>query len=117
MGFFAQLGKTMVNGSAVLIPGTLTLTLYTAQATEWVDVYSITIVSNETTSRVITVSDGTTSLTYLIGGTVGGSNPPVIDQGSIPVRFKKGAVLTATASSLTVSTTVVVNIRALVSKT
>jgi hypothetical protein len=117
MSYFAQLGKPLAQGSATLTSGTLSATLYTAKADEWVDVYSIVISTNDTATETVTVSDGTTSLAYLVGGTATGANPPTVDQGTIPVRFKKAAVITATASAVSAGKSIIVNLRALTSKT
>ena len=113
-GIFAQLGKPLSNGSATISNAT-PATLLTAVAGEWVDVYSIVISTNDTASQTVTISDGTTNLAYIVGGS--GSNPPIVDQASIPVRFAKGATITATAGAVTGGKVIIVNILALTSKT
>lgn len=114
---FAQLGKPMFNGSVLLVPGTLSGVVYTPVTGSWSDVYSIVITTNETAVRTVTISDGTTTLTYFVGGGTGGANPPVLDQGTTPVRFKAGTAITVTVAAMTAATTIAVNVRGLVSKT
>jgi hypothetical protein len=116
VSFFAQLGKHLANGSATLINGAPSATLFTPIAGEWTDIYSIVISTDDTSIDLVTVSDGTTSLVYYVGGGSGG-NPPVVDQASVPVRFGKGIAITATASSVTAGKHIAVNIRGLTSKT
>jgi hypothetical protein len=112
--FFAQLGKPMFNATVSLVTVSPTV-IFTPKSDEWSDVYSIVISTNDTTADVITISDGTTNLVYLIGG--GAPNPPIMDQGTIPVRFKKGTAITATASTITGGKTIIINVRGLTSKT
>lgn len=114
---FASLGKPLRNGSVTLQPGTLSAALIVPLADEWTDLYSIVITTNDTASQTVTISDGTTSVGYLVGGSAGGNNPPVLDQGATPVRFRKGATITATAGNVTAGKTIFVNARGLSSKT
>lgn len=115
MGFFAQAGKPLFNGSALLVPGTLAANLFVPLASNWTDVYSIVISTNDTAVQQVTLSDGTTSLSYFVGG--GANNPVIIDQGATPVRFKMGATIAVTAGAITTGKTIAVNIRGLVSRT
>lgn len=114
MSYFAMLGKPMVNGSATLQTGTTSAVIFTPKTDEWTDVYSIVITSSDNQVNQLTISDGTTTLTYSVGAVATGN--PIVDQGDIPVRFKKGTAITAVI--LTAGTgKVFVNLRALTSKT
>jgi hypothetical protein len=112
---FAQDGKPLFNGSATLVNGSISATLYAPISTVWTDVYSIVITSNDTAVELITISDGTLSLLYYVGGTT--SNVPVMDQASIPYRMKRGQAITVTANAVAAGKTTAVNIRGLVSST
>lgn len=114
MSYFAQGGKKLVNASASLIPGTLTTAIFTPISDEFSDIYSIVITTNDTATQLVTVSDGVTTLTYFVGGAA--TNPPTVDQASVPVRFKKGTAITVTAGAVTAAKTIAVNVRGLSSK-
>ncbi len=115
MSVFAQLGKPLRFGSVSLVPGTLTGNLLVPQADEWTDIYTIVITTNDTAVQQVTISDGTTAIIYFVGGAA--SNPPVLDQGTTPIRFRKGATITATAGAVTAAKTIAINVRGLASKT
>lgn len=115
MSYFAQGGKKLVNASSLLTPGTLSAVIFTPLSDEFVDAYSVVITTNDTATQLVTVSDGVTTLTYFVGGATTG-NPPVVDQASVPVRFKKGTAITVTASAVTAAKTIAVNIRGLSTK-
>ena len=115
MSTFAQLGKPLRFGSLLLIPGTLTGNLLVPLVDEWTDIYTIVVTTNDTAVLQVTISDGTTSIVYFVGGST--SNPPVLDQGSTPIRFRKGATIVATASAITAAKSVAINVRGLSSKT
>lgn len=117
LGYFAQMGKPMHQGTAQLGPGSTSFVVNNPITDEWTDFYSIAISTNETTVRALTITDGSTTLTYYVGGAAGGTNPPVFDQGTIPVRFKKGHSFTFSVPAVSVSTTISLNFRWLSSKT
>lgn len=117
MGYFAQLGKPLVNGQVSLTNASPSQAVITALAAEWIDLYTIHITSNDTAAQSVVVTDGTTTLTYFTGGASGGNNFPIFDQGTVPVRFTKGATLTVTASPVTAGKTVQVNVRGLFNNT
>jgi hypothetical protein len=113
---FAQLGKHLCNGSVTLLNGTLSLVIFTPVAAEWTDVYSIVATTDETATETLTISDGTTTLTYYVGGTTG-QNTPLVYQSSIPVRFRKGTAITVSVNAVTAGKHIAVNIRGLTSTT
>jgi hypothetical protein len=116
VSYFAQLGKTIIFGTATLTNGSPgPTTVFTPKSDEWTDVYTVLITTNDTAIQQITVSDGTKSIVYFVGGS--GGAIPVLDEGSTPVRFGKGLVITATAGAVTAGKSVVCNIRGLSSKT
>ncbi len=117
MSFYAQLGKPMINGSVILVNGNVSQVVFTPKADEWTDIYSIVSTTNETAIETLTISDGTTTLTYFVGGGGATTNPPIIDQSSIPVRFRKGAAITVAANAVTAGKSIAVNVRGLTSKT
>lgn len=110
-GIFAQYGHALFSGSATLTNSTTSALLYSASANIWPDLYQVAISTNDTTIQQVTITDGTTTLIYFVGGSA--SNPPVVDQASIPVRFVKGATITATAGAVTAGKSIAVNIRGL----
>jgi hypothetical protein len=116
MSFFSQLGKHMVNGSVTLTSGAPSAVIFTPASDEWTDLYELAVTTDDSAIRSLTVSDGTTILTYAVGGTTG-QNPPLVDQSSIPVRFKKGTAITVTASAVTAGKHIYTNARFLTSKT
>jgi hypothetical protein len=115
MSFLAKEGKHLASGSATLTNGSPSATLFTPISDEWSDIYSLAISSDDTAVERVTISDGTTSLVYYVGG--GAANPPILDQAEIPVRFGKGLAITATASAVTAGKHIAVNLRGLTSKT
>ena len=114
MSYFAQGGKKLVNASISLTSGLLTSAIFTPLVDEFTDIYSIVITTNDTATESVTVSDGVTTLTYFVGGSA--TNPPTVDQASVPVRFKKGTAITVTANAVTAAKTIAINVRGLSSK-
>ena len=114
---FAQLGKPLASGQASLSNATLSATLFVTGANGWLDLYTLHITSTDSAVNTVTVSDGTTTLTYYVGGNPGGNNVPVYDQCSVPVRFKKGATVTVAAGAISSGKTVQVLARGLFSMT
>lgn len=117
MSTFAQYGKPMWSAVVTLTNAAPSVVAITPVAGTWTDIYAVQISSNDTSSNTITITDGTTTLTYLVGGNAGGSNPPVFDQGTIPVRFKPGGAITVASTGVTSGKNVQVSIRGLFSKT
>lgn len=117
MSYFAQLGKPLINGQVILTNASPTQTIITGVAGAWIDIYSVVISTDETNGQSITLSDGAnTTLNYNGGGGV--PNPPILDQGSIPVRFGKGLNITASSTGgVTAGKHISVMIRGLVSQT
>lgn len=117
MSYFAYEGKHVASNAVTLTNASPSQTLFTPAADEWTDAYTISITSDETVTRSLTISDGTTTLTYAVGGNATGQNPPIIDAASVPVRFGKGATITANATAITAGKHVFVALRSLTSKT
>lgn len=117
MAFFHQNGMRIQGVQVGLSNATPSVAVFTALADEWTDIYTVHATTNDTASETITVSDGTTTLTYFVGGNVGGNNPPLYDQSSVPVRFKKGAIVTVAANAVTALKGTQVILRFLTGKT
>jgi|CZKU01.1.fsa_nt_gi hypothetical protein len=116
MSFFAQQGRHLFSGSFTLVNGTLTGTLYTPLTDEWADAYEIGATTDESAAtRTLTISDGTTTLTYFVGG--GATNAPLVDHAAVPVRFKKGTAITVSVNAVTAGKHIAVAVRGLTSKT
>lgn len=115
MAFFAQAGKTLINGQVVLVNGNISQTIIAGVLGKWIEIYSVVISTEETAVRTVTITDGTITQTYLVGGGV--PNPPTLDQGAVPVRFMKGTTLTASADAVTAGKHISVMIRGLLATT
>lgn len=117
MSFLHRSG-TMRSASVGLITGTPSASMgITPNAKESIDVYEVQINTNETALRTVTLSDGTFTVSYYVGGGAGGRNPSTIDDACVPIRFRPGQPITATASAVTGGTSIVVSVRAIVTAT
>ena len=115
MSIFKPYGR-LVSGQTVLTPGTLTLALITPGSDEFVDLYSVVISTNDTAIQTVTVSDGTNTLgTYFIGG--GAPASSIVDIATVPVRGRRGGVITVTAGAITAAKSIAVKVTGLQSKT
>ena len=116
MGVLAQYGKPMWSSVVTLTNAAPSVVAVTPVAGAWTDVYAVQISANDTNTNTVTITDGATTLTYLVGGNAGGANPPVFDQGTIPVRFRTGTAITVASTGVTSGKNVQVSLRGLFSK-
>lgn len=115
MSFFAQRG-TLIDFQVSLTNGTPSVAnAFTPKSDEWVDVYTIVLSTNDTAVQTVSISDGTRTLKYYVGGSAVAFI--AFDQGSVPIRFKKGTAISVSAGAVTAAKTIEVSIRGLASKT
>lgn len=117
MSFYSLYGKPLVSNVATLANGALSAVLVPPPTGGWFELYVLHITSTDTAINTVTVSDGTTTITYFTGGMPGGNNIPIYDQASIPVRFGKGATVTVAANAITAGKNVQVLARGLFTRT
>jgi hypothetical protein len=115
MSFFKQSGQ-LKSAQFVLVPATLTTPLITLASDEFFDLYSVILTTNDTAIEQVVITDGTTTVaTYFIGG--GTTGQSIVDIATVPLRIKKGGVVTATATAITAAKSISVKVTGLVSKT
>jgi hypothetical protein len=111
MAIFSQLGHPLFDGRATLTSGSLSATLYTPISIAWTEMYSVIITSNDTAQQSVTITDGFTSVSYLVGGNA--SSVPILDTPTTPVVFRKGKPITVSAGAVTGGLTISVAVRGL----
>ena len=114
MSYFKQFGQ-LFSTLATLVPATLTANVVVLAADEWLDIYGVTISTNDTALQQVTIADSTgTILFYFVGGA---NVPNLLDIATIPVRVRKGSTVTVTAGAITAAKTIGIKITGLRSKT
>lgn len=114
MSFFKQFGK-IANAYTQLVTGTLgPVTLITPGSDEWVDIYGVTITSNDSALQTVTLDDGVNVINVFY---VGAGQPAVLDIANIPSRARKGGAIRVTAGAVTAAKAINVKVSALISKT
>ena len=114
MSFFKQSGQ-LFSTLVQLTPGTLTASVVALAADEWLDIYGVTVSTNDTALQQVSIADSTgTVLFYFVGGA---NVPNLLDIATIPVRVRKGSAVTVTAAAITAAKTIGIKITGLRSKT
>jgi hypothetical protein len=106
--------QSLVNGglTAMIIPPGGNSGQAGATLTDnWMDVYGVAISSSDPAPNTITLSDGTSSISWIIG------TSPIMDDVKIPYRFAKGAALTVSSSAVASTKAIQVSLRGICSKT
>lgn len=112
-----SLGQQLAYGNAILQAGGLTAMLVpngvSGQSTSfWLDVYGIDVSSSDTAAQTIVLSDGHTSVTYYVA-----SPSPIDSNCPVPVRFRQGAPLYASAGACTSGKAISVVVRGVYAST
>jgi hypothetical protein len=115
-----SLGHVLVSGNALLsgsgLTGMLVANGISGNASLlWLDIYTVSISTSDTVAETIMLSDGTSSVTYYIGGGV--AAPPINDSSSVPYRFKTSAPLMCSANGISGSAKTSVAVRGVLSTT
>lgn len=115
-----SVGHAILNGNAVLTnasPGPTTLVeapgpTGNTPTGAWCDIYGVCITSSDASEQTVTISDGTTSVEYIVA-----APSPICDDVIVPYRFAQGATLKATAGGVTSGKTISVIVRGVASWT
>jgi hypothetical protein len=110
-------GQQLAFGNATLQAGGLTALLVpngiSGQSTSfWLDIYGIDISSSDSTAQTVTLSDGVTTVTYYVA-----SPSPIDSNCPVPVRFRQGAPLYASAGAGTSGRAISVVVRGVYAST